>query len=289
MTSSIINMSGVFSGQKFVKNRFLNLFGLHIFRILIAKLCFNIRSKKLFSKLTKEEKLLRADGVIVIHNFLPQNEFEGLQKEFDNQKNYEGIENIIEDGDSVWSRKKFSKRHFEKMPFTKKFLTNPKLLNLLNSAESRQLSIPAVWFDTVSYEKRVSGIQNSSEVETFHSDISFPSHKVFFLTHDVTSEDGPLTFCPGSNKFSLRRLWLEYKKSNEKNRTEKDPFYTINKKEESFLKLKIVKGIVPGNTIIIMNGNTFHKRGSAISGAKRSMIFTQFRLNPFSLETKHDH
>ena len=123
------------------------------------------------NELTKEEKSLREDGVIVIHNYLPQNDFEGLQKEFDNQKNYEGTESIIEDGDSVWSRKKFAKRHFEKMPFTKKFLTNPKLLNLLNSAESRQLSIPAVWFDTVSYEKRVSGIQNSSEVETFHSDI----------------------------------------------------------------------------------------------------------------------
>ena len=38
-----------------------------------------------------------------------------------------------------------------------------------------------------------------------------------------------------------------------------------------------------------MNGNTFHKRGNAIPGAKRSMIYTQFRLNPFSLETKHDN
>ncbi len=289
MDSSVVKMSGIFSGQKFIKNDLLNILGLHIFRILIANLCFNIRSKKLFFKLTKEQKLLRTDGVIVIHNFLPQNEFEGLQKEFDNQKDYEGNEKIIKNGDSTWVRRKFSKRHYEKMPYTKKFLTNQKLLDFLNTAESRQLSIPAVWFDTVSYEKRVSGIQNSSEVETFHSDISFPSHKVFFLTHDVKSEDGPLTFCPGSNKFSLRRLWLEYKKSNEKNRTEKDSFYTINKKEESFLKLKIVKGIVPENTIIIMNGNTFHKRGSAISGAKRSMIFTQFRLNPFSLETKHDH
>jgi hypothetical protein len=289
MDSSVVKMSGIFSGQKFIKNDLLNILGLHIFRILIANLCFNIRSKKLFFKLTKEQKLLRTDGVIVIHNFLPQNEFEGLKKEFDNQKDYEGNEKIIKNGDSTWVRRKFSKRHYEKMPYTKKFLTNQKLLDFLNTAESRQLSIPAVWFDTVSYEKRVSGIQNSSEVETFHSDISFPSHKVFFLTHDVKSEDGPLTFCPGSNKFSLRRLWLEYKKSNEKNRTEKDSFYTINKKEESFLKLKIVKGIVPENTIIIMNGNTFHKRGSAISGAKRSMIFTQFRLNPFSLETKHDH
>ena len=289
MDSSIVKMSGIFSGQKFIKNNLLNVLGLHIFRILIANFCFNIRSKKLFSKLTKEQKLLRTNGVIVIHNFLPQNEFEGLKKEFNNQKDYEGNEKIIKDGDSIWVRRKFSKRHYEKMPYTKKFLANQKLLDFLNTAESRQLSIPAVWFDTVSYEKRVSGIQNSSNVETFHSDISFPSHKVFFLTHDVKSEDGPLTFCPGSNKFSIRRLWLEYKKSNEKNRTEKDPFYTINKKEESFLKLKIVKGIVPGNTIIIMNGNTFHKRGSAISGAKRSMIFTQFRLNPFSLETKHDH
>lgn len=289
MTSSIINMSGVFSGQKFVKNRFLNLFGLHIFRILLSNLCFNIRSKKLFSKLTEEEKLLRTDGVIVIHDFLPQNEFEGLQKEFDNQKNYEGTENIIEDGDSVWSRRKFSKKHFEKMPFTKKFLTNQKLLKLINIAESRQLSIPAVWFDTLSYEKKISGIQNSSEVEIFHSDISFPSHKVFFLIHDVKDEDGPLTFCPGSNKFSLRRLWLEYKKSNEFDREENDAFYTITKKEESFLKLNIIKGIVPKNTLIIMNGKTFHKRGSAIPGAKRSMIYTQFRLNPFSLETKHDH
>lgn len=288
MSKSIINMSGFFSGQKFVKNKLLNIFGLHIFRILIANFSFKIRSKKLFSKFTKEEKTLRSEGVIVISNFLPQNEFEGLQKEFDNQKFFEGNDQVIEDGDSIWIRKKFSKRHFNNMPFTKKFITNEKLLNLLNAAESRILSIPAVWFDTITYEKRVSGIQNSSPVETFHSDISFPSHKVFFLIHDVKDEDGPLTFCPGSNKFSLRRLWIEYKKSNESNRTEQDPFYLINNKEESFLKLNIVKGIVPKNTLIIMNGNVFHKRGSAITGGKRSLIFTQFRLNPFSLEIKHD-
>jgi hypothetical protein len=288
MSKSVSNMSGVLSGQKFVKKKLLNLFGLHIFRILVANVYFNIRSKKLFSEFTNEEEILKTDGVIVIHDFLPLNEFEGLKNEFDNQKKYEGNEQIIDEGDSTWVRKKFSRRHFEKMPFTKKFLTNQKLLKFINIAESRILSIPAVWFDTVSYEKRVSGIQNSSEVETFHSDISFPSHKVFFLIHDVKDEDGPLTFCPGSNKFSLRRLWLEYKKSNEYDRKENDAFYTITKKEESFLKLNSIKGIVPKNTLIIMNGNIFHKRGNAIPGAKRSMIFTQFRFNPFSLETKHD-
>ena len=286
MSKSVSNMSGVLSGQKFVKKKLLNLFGLHIFRILVANVYFNIRSKKLFSEFTNEEEILKTDGVIVIHDFLPLNEFEGLKNEFDNQKKYEGNEQIIDEGDSTWVRKKFSRRHFEKMPFTKKFLTNQKLLKFINIAESRILSIPAVWFDTISYEKRVSGIQNSSEVETFHSDISFPSHKVFFLIHDIKDEDGPLTFCPGSNKFSLRRLWMEYKKSNQYDREENDAFYTINKKEESFLKLNIIKGIVPKNTLIIMNGNIFHKRGNASVGSKRSAIFLQFRYNPFSLKTQ---
>lgn len=286
MDTFSLKMQGIFSGDKFIKNYLLNLLGLHIFRILISQFFYGIRTAILFPKLTDEQKILRKDGIIFIKNFLPKDDFESIKNEFENSKNFDGVDSRIEEGDSIWSRRKFNRSQYANLIGTKKFLSNSRLLNLIYAGEARIVPITAVWFDTVSYpEKKTEGKHQTATPELLHSDIFYPSHKVFYFIYDVKDEDGPLNFSPGSHHFSVRRLWYEYKKSIELAKTGGD-YLQVNDDEKPFLQLKNIKAIVPENTLVVMNGCAFHRRGDAIVGTKRSVVFTQFRYNPFSLKTK---
>lgn len=279
-------MKGIFSGEKFIKSYFLNMLGLHILRILISQLFYFMRSAILFPKLTDEQKILRKDGIIFINNFLPHDEFESIKSEFENSKNFDGVDSSIEEGDSIWSRRKFNRSQYIIMPGIKKLFSNSRLLNLIYAGESRIVPVSAVWFDTISYpEKKIEGKHQEASAELRHSDIFYPSIKVFYFPYDVKDEDGPLNFSPGSHHFTTKRLWFEYRKSIEISKTN-DDYLHVNDDEKQFLKLKNIKAIVPANTLVVINGVAFHKRGDAIVGAKRSVIFTQFRYNPFSLKTK---
>ena len=284
MENFSVKMMGIFSGQKVVQSHLLNLLGLHICRILVARFFYSLRTMLLFSKLTEEQKILRKDGIIMIKNFLPNDKFESLKNEFENAKNFDGTDSETIDGDSIWSRRKFNRVQYANLPNTKTLLSNLRLLNLINSAEARKVTVNAVWFDEVNYpDKKVKDKHKAAMAELWHLDVFYNSHKVFYFMYDVMDEHGPLNFAPESHRLSLKRLWFEYKKSVEVVKTESDSFQA-NERERSFLGLKNIKAIVPANTLVIMNGCAFHRRGDAIVGSKRSNIFLQFRYNPFSLK-----
>jgi len=278
-------MTGIFSGEKTIHNTFLNLLGLQVFRILVSHFFYNIRTMVLFPRLTEEQKILRKDGIIFLKNFLPDEKFESLKNEYQNAKNFDGVDTEIIDGDSIWSRRKFNRAQYENLPNTNNLLSNPKLLNLIYSAEARKVPINAVWFDQMSYpEKKIKGNHKAALAELLHIDIFYNSHKIFYLMYDVKDEDGPLNFSPGSHRLSFKKLWFEYKKSVKFAKTGSEDLFA-NEQDKSFLGLKNIKAIAPANTLVIMNGAGFHKRGDAVVGSKRSIIFLQFRYNPFSLKT----
>lgn len=274
-------MDGIFSGQKSINNTFLNLFGLHVFRILIGRFFYKIRSRLLFSEFTKEQKILRKDGIIIIKDFFPNDKFKAIKKEFENAKNYDGSYSEIIDGDSVWTRYKFNLIQIMNLPNTKDLLSDPRVVELIQAGEARKITPNAVWFDEVSYpEKKIGNKHTLAGAEKPHVDIFYHAHKAMYFIDDVKDEDGPFNFSPGTHHLFFKRLWFEYKKSV----TNSD--FNANEKEASFLKLKYIKATVPANTFVIFDGCAFHKRGDASVGAKRSAIFLQFRYNPFSLKTK---
>ena len=96
-------------------------------------------------------------------------------------------------------------------------------------------------------------------------------------------ENGPINVSSGSHRFSLKRLWFEYKRSILHKKGEENSF-RVNEKEKHFLGLKNVKAIVPPNSIVIANVCAFHRRGDFSVGSKRSAIFFGFRFNPFTLK-----
>jgi len=283
MGNSLEQNGGVFSGDKFIHNSLLNFFGLHVFRIILAHIFYNIRTILISSKLSEEQKILRKDGIIIIKNFLPNEKFEGLKNEFKNSRDFDGSDVKIPDGDSLWIRRKFSQKQITNLHNTKEFLINSRLLDLVSSAEARKVSFNSIWFDEVSHVDN----KKMDSQKVLHSDIFYHNHKVFYFISDVKEEDGPLNVAIGSHRFSLKRLWFEYKKSisDEKGVEKKDKgSFRVDEKEKSFLGLKIVKAIVPANSLVIVNTCAFHSRGISSIGSKRLAMFLQFRHNPFSLK-----
>ena len=279
MSQFYTKMNGIFSGQKSINNTFLNLIGLHIFRILVGRFFYKIRSRMMFSEFTKEQKILRKDGIIIIKDFFPDDKFKAIKKEFDNVKNNDGFYSEIIDGDSIWTRYKFNRSQFVNIPNAINLLSDPRVIELIYAGEARQVTPNAIWFDEVSYpEKKIKNKHESAKAEGLHVDVFYHAHKAMYFMNDVRDEDGPFNFSPGSHHLFFKRLWFEYKKSI----TNSDLIAT--EKEESILGLKNIEASVPANTLVIFDGCGFHKRGDASIGGKRSAIFLQFRYNPFSLK-----
>jgi hypothetical protein len=286
MGNFYIKMNGIFSGQKVIHNTFLNLIGLHVFRILLSRLFYSIRSMLIFSELSDDQKTLRQDGIIIIKNFLPNEKFQAIKHEFENAKNFDGTDSEINDGDSIWTRRKFNRLQYSKLPNTNNFLSDSRLLDLISVGEARKVTPDAIWFDKMYYpEKKIQGKHETANAELSHVDVFFHAHKSMYFIDDVCDEDGPFNFSPGSQHLTVKRLWFEYKKSIGHKKPENSEFQA-NEKDRIFLGLKNIKAIVPANTLVVFDGCAFHKRGNASVGSKRSAIFLQFRYNPFSLKTQ---
>ena len=281
-----VKMDGIFSGQKVIHNTFLNLIGLHVFRILLSRLFYSIRSMLIFSELSDDQKTLRQDGIIIIKNFLPNEKFRAIKHEFENAKNFDGTDSEINDGDSIWTRRKFNRLQYSKLSNTNNFLSDSRLLDLISVGEARKVTPDAIWFDEMYYpEKKIQGKHETANAELSHVDVFFHAHKSMYFIDDVSDEDGPFNFSPGSHHLSVKRLWFEYKKSIGHKKPENSEFQATEK-DRIFLGLKNIKAIVPANTLVVFDGCAFHKRGNASVGSKRSAIFLQFRYNPFSLKTQ---
>ena len=280
-------MTGVFSGEKIIHNTFLNLLGLQVFRILVGRFFYSLRTMLLFSKLTEEQKILRKDGIIFIKNFFPNDKFEAIKNEFKNAKNFGGNYSQVIDGDSILTRRKFNRATIDaNLPNTKDLLSNPRLLDLIHAGEARKVTANAVWFDEINHsENKTMGKHEAANAELLHYDLFYHSHKVFYFMSDVKDEAAPLNFSPGTHHLSLKRLWFEYKKSVTYKKL-KSTVLQVNEREKSFLGLKNIKAIVPANTLVVFDGCAFHRRGDFSVGTKRSQIFLQFRYNPFSLKTQ---
>lgn len=279
-------MTGVFSGEKLIHNTFLNLLGLQVFRILVGRFFYSLRTMLLFSKLTEEQKILRKDGIIFIKNFFPNDKFEALKNEFENAKNYDGTDSEINDGESILTRRKFNRAQYANLPNTKDLLSNSRLLDLIHAGEARKVTPNAVWFDSINHSENKTMIKHEiADAELLHWDTFFHLHKVFYFMSDVTDEAAPLNFSPGTHHLSLKRLWFEYKKS-VTYKKQKGALFQVNEREKSFLGLKNIKAIVPANTLVVFDGCAFHRRGDFSVGTKRSQIFLAFRYNPFSLKTQ---
>lgn len=261
-----------------------NRLGIPVLRTIIANLIIQIRRFKNCRPKNDYEKTLIKEGIVVIPDFLPEEEFRQLKKEINNGISDIKVPIVSEKGSTKMTTYTFNREIYKNFPAIQNFLKNKQLIRLIAAAEGMKL------FDEIGsfrFEKTEFGNPKEDKVNIpFHADLHFHSHKVLFYTDNVTEDEGPLWYCPKSHKNDFDRLWFEFKRGQLKD-SHRNAWRIENHLDNKFFKnyfQKLMKTLfkVVGkqNTLIILNVHGFHQRGEALEGASRSLIRIPYRYNP---------
>ena len=284
-TNSKSTWNYIVSQNHIIPSPLANRLGVPVIRTLLADILIKLRRLKNCRPKDDYEKKLIKDGIVVIPNFLPDQDFKELKSEFDN--NISILENvkIVKKGSMQVNIRNVEQNEYEKFPAMKKFARNKQLIRLISVGEGTKVVNEIKRFDL---EKTIFGDPNKDTDGNvpFHADIHFHSHKVLYYMSDVTEEGGPFVYCKNSHLNNLDRLLFEFKRGRLKDSHQEGWRIQehLDKKffKDYFSKLKTneYKVACPANTLVIANVHGFHKRGESISGVERSLIRIPYRYNP---------
>tara|TARA_A100001234_G_C12632796_1_gene388953 strand:+ start:263 stop:1156 length:894 start_codon:yes stop_codon:yes gene_type:complete len=279
----------ILSKNHIIPSPVANKIGIPVIRTILSNLLIMIRRFKNCKPETSYEKKLIKDGIVVIPNFLPENEFNQLKKEF-NKIILQN--NNINDGSKI--RSVINKENYVNFKAIENFAKNKQLIRLISVGEGRKVFKK---IEKLILEKSFFGdSKKDTDVNLkFHADVHFHSHKVLYYMDDVVNENGPFNYCVGSHKNNFNRLWFELKRGQLKD-SHIENWRLDNHHGDEFFgnyynKLMKNKYEVTGkaNTLIIANVHGFHRRGDAIEGSNRSLIRIPFRYNPLgNQKLSHD-
>lgn len=270
-----------------------NKMGVPILRTILGNLGIILRRYKNCRPITSYEKDLIKNGIVIIPNFLPDEEFQKLKKEFLEIISKTDVEKA-NSGSTKFTFKYLKKEEFNNYEMIKNFSKNEQLIRLICAAEGLKLfkELGTLIFEKTDFGKP---LEDTDPNKLFHADVHFHSHKVLYYIDDVTNDNGPFAYCRGSHRNNLDRLYFEFKRGQLEDACKNS--WRINDHQEKkffkdyFSKLMNNKEDVIGkaNTLIITNVHGFHRRGDATEGTSRSLIRIPFRYNPIGNSKKVSH
>lgn len=262
-----------------------NKLGMPVLRTIFANMIIHLRRLKNCRAQSEDENKLIKNGILVIENFLPLEEFNQLKQEFHSAISESENKKIVKKGSMHVDIRQIKGDDFNKFPAIKKFAKNKKLIRLIAAAEGIKIVDQFSKLDLETTKFGDPSKDNDLNVP-FHADVHFHSHKVLFYMNEVKLDEGPFVYCKNSHRNKIDRLLFEFmrgqlKDSHEETwRIQKHLDKNFFKKYFEKLQNQEYKVACPGNTLIIANVHGFHKRGESIPGAERSLIRIPFRYNP---------
>lgn len=278
-----------FKDNAIIGNSLLNRLGLHILRLIIAHSFFYLRQQSLFFLISRDERQqLRQQGFLLIPNALDQQSFTALSTAFDqvitNDMSDLQLPNkaaISRQGDTV-SHAQLLVPELQQLTGITAILNSPAILNRLRYASGTLLS---PWFYFLRIKNtRLQGEQDPQK--TAHADAFHPTMKAWLFTHEVSSENGPFCYYPGSHRLSLKRIRWEYRQSllakTSTNRYTARGSFRLSEADRETLDLAPMQQFtVPANSLIVANTYGFHCRGKAAADAQRDSLWASAWRAPF--------
>lgn len=269
-------LTKIFSRQKTVDSKLLNVLGIQVARTLMARAIYNMRPR-LHAQWAVEHNILRRDGVLVIPNFLPRQVFEPLRDEavafVSDPTHHTSVRSVgcnrLEIVDI--------RRCAEQLPTTQQFFDGPRLRTLLEGAERRRVA----GYGVRTLERLVQGVDTGiKDPETdLHSDIFYPVHKCWLYLTDVTADAGPLVYVKGSHHLRLRQLKYLYEESCGPNVGSR----RISSSELEQIGLAETAVTCEMNTLVVANTLGYHRRTRGRPGLQRIALHESLRSRPFAL------
>lgn len=275
----------IFSGVKRVDNGVLNRLGVQVFRALAARFLYNLRSVPVEFGLKEKVEELRREGILILPDFLPADQFERLRQEylqfFDEHENSDKMRIFFygktkTDNGQKTLNVRLHEFDLDGYPNIREFCAHPTLHTLLEVAEKRTLD-PLE--PQVKLQRLIQGQADEEDIQSeLHSDIFFTTHKVWFYLNDIELKHGPFVYVKRSHRLGFKRLYYTYLHSNDKGlsssrRIGSDEVKRMGFEETIFTCRK--------NTLVIGNTCGYHRRLRGQPYTVRDAIFVSVRFNPF--------
>ncbi len=257
----------------------LNEMGLHEKRVALTYQLAQKRRQKLAKYLSKDElQQFQQNGFIFKENFVDEADFAALKKEL-LERPLPTRETL--QGDAVTRRMALDYRSLSKLPETQKLLNSKRWQSLINYVGSFKLK-PMYYVQVI-----ISHVWKSTKdpQTNLHSDSFHPSMKAWLFLNDVSEEEGPFVYVPGSHILNDQRLAWERQRAltiEQADQLSKRGSFRIQTEELAALGYgQPQKFAVKANTLVIADTYGFHARGESARPSTRVEIWAFARRNPF--------
>jgi len=271
-------LAKILSEEKVIENPMLNRLGLQVARAIAAHGLYNVRSTVTPERYKDQIQTLCRDGIIVINDFLPPEEFEAVRGEYFDVYERNEDKLLTLDSINVYQIAYFHKLPAEAIPRSRQFLRDPRVQTLFEGGEKRpwQRVFQFAGFERVTYGESGSDDPQAS----LHADAFFHTHKAWLYVEDVSEENGPLALVKGSHRLSLQQIPYIYSHSCAEG---VDPSRRITPEEIERVGRRETVVTCPRNTLVVANTGAYHRRTQGKVGARRSAVQIMSRSSPFVL------
>jgi hypothetical protein len=272
----------LFSAEKCIKNLFLNILGFQVYRYILAKIFYFLKTSKAISE---EISDLKEYGYQIHPNFFSREEFEKIKKEYFQlikdtkfSKRVEQGSGKIDDGINYINANIDDdlKNEYPAIFGIKENETIKKYFNLAEKKNDTQLYCRLESIEIV--DPSIPDPQKSYHYDTFHN-----TFKAWIFIEEVKDSDGPFRYVPFSHVFSLRRVWTEWKSSIVYCVANISSSFRHGNNYKNLLDDQSFKCSVSENVFVMANTHGLHRRGDGKMGATRHAIQLWTRENPFKI------
>jgi len=169
----------LFSHDKLIESRVLNMMGAQVLRTLVARVAYNIRHVAVSEAVVKEVADLRREGMVVLPDFLPPDRFERVRAECAWLDGQADQTETLTHGSSTLEVVKIRNYSANVLPSIYEFYDDPRLRGIVTAAEQWPLDGLAQYGKREYLTQGESGGELDPQTE-LHSDIFFNTHKAWF-------------------------------------------------------------------------------------------------------------
>jgi len=258
----------------------LNRAGLHVARMRLAQRMAEGRRERMAALVSADDRAaFNRDGFILKHDFLPAPAFAEVRRQ---ALSFAGPARQQVQGDAITRRIALDRRALGALPAVRAMVESPQWLGLVRYIGSSMLE-PFLYLQTIFAQTcdAPPDPQTRLHADTFH-----PTVKAWFFLTDVSQDQGPLIYVPGSHRPTPRRLAWERRISLTARQSADFQSSRGSPRIDPAMLRRLGFGepkvfAVPRNTLVVADTMGFHARGISPRPSARSEIWAYGRRNPF--------